>query len=84
MALIRPDLPEQLFVLSFAPSKTLEELTPEEWDGPFDPQFAVDDEGGVTTFLSDGMPYGIRVVSQEGPLLTLADGMVVRIQPVDA
>jgi hypothetical protein len=70
--------PKGLFIL------VLEDLQPDEvtladFDGPYDGRKYVTEQDGSLTFLSEGLPYTIKVASQDGDKLKLESGETVRV-----
>jgi hypothetical protein len=68
---IDPDLPDGLFVLINPPDLANEDVDPglDNMDGPLDPAATVDEPDGTKVFLTEGLPYVLKAVRQEGTTL---------------
>lgn len=80
----KPNLPDGLFVLVLdaeMPNAAVDDPIM-QLDGPFDGGQAVRESDGTLVLLTEGLPYLLKVESQDGPLLGL-DGYdaPVRIEP---
>lgn len=72
---IKPDLPEGLFVLAHDVSMDRDELVDSQmFDGPYDGRQTAEDPDGTVVLLSEGLPYPLSVLSQDGDVLTLPGG----------
>lgn len=79
----KPKLPEGLFVLVLdaeMPNAAIDDPIM-QLDGPFDSSDAVRESDGTLVMLTQGLPYLLKVESQDGPLLGLDGyGAPVRIE----
>jgi hypothetical protein len=70
--------PKGLFVLVLEDLQPAE-VTLDDLDGPYDGRNVVTEQDGSLTFLSEGLPYTIKVASQDGDKLKLESGETVRV-----
>lgn len=72
---IEPKLPDGLFVLAHDPEMDREGLIESQmFDGPYDGNDTARDADGTTVLLSEGLPYPLPVLGQDGDVLTLQGG----------
>lgn len=79
---IQPELPAALFLfhpLAPHPSRSTEVVGLP--DGPYDSRCRMTEEDGTTVLLSDGLPYPLPVVGQEGDVLRLTSDSRILIEP---
>lgn len=75
----RPRLPDGLFCLTA--DLPVEELDEDTVDGPLDPARQVRESDGTTVFVTEGLPYVLRVVRQTGDLIEAETGTRYRVRP---